>query len=276
MNIKASLTALALTAALSAPMASAEIWSNTEVQLQAGGEFETQGGFGKSTGTITTFQHAGGWEYGDNFFFVDHSQYSGKNSTPDSAEFYGEWYSNFSLGAMTGSDLSFGPVKDIGLVAGFNYAPEVDSSWVLPGMRLALDLPGFAFAQFDITAFVHASGADSSLAGDFGAPFSIIDEDTSFMVDFAWALPFKLGSTSWSFEGHAEYIDGRTQVNNFGTTELESWILIQPQIRLDVGELIGTPSNRLFAGIEYQYWKNKLGAKGVDDNTVQFLAVWRF
>jgi len=96
------------------------------------------------------------------------------------------------------------------------------------------------------------------------------------MVDFAWALPFKLGSTSWSFEGHAEYIDGRTQVNNFGTTELESWILIQPQVRLDVGELIGTPSNRLFAGIEYQYWKNKLGMKGVDDNTVQFLAVWRF
>ncbi len=275
MRITATLTALALTAALSTPMASAEIWGNTEVQIQAGGEFEH--GFGnQSTGTITTFQHAGGWEYGDNFFFVDHSQYSGKNGYNDSAEFYGEWYSNFSLGAMTGSDLSFGPVKDIGLVAGFNYAPEVDSSWVLPGMRLALDLPGFAFAQFDITAFVHASGADSSLAGDFGAPFSIIDEDTSFMVDFAWALPFKLGSTSWSFEGHAEYIDGRTQVNNFGTTELESWILIQPQVRLDVGELIGTPSNRLFAGIEYQYWKNKLGMKGVDDNTVQFLAVWRF
>jgi len=276
MKITASLTALALTAALSAPMASAEIWGNTEVQLQAGGEFENVGMPGTKTGTITTFQHAGGWEYGDNFFFVDHSQYSGKGNLPDSAEFYGEWYSNFSLGAMTGSDLSFGPVKDIGLVAGFNYAPEVDSSWVLPGMRLALDLPGFAFAQFDITAFIHANGADSSLAGNFGAPFSIIDEDTSFMVDFAWALPFKLGSTSWSFEGHAEYIDGRTQVNNFGTTELESWILIQPQVRLDVGELIGTPSNRLFAGIEYQYWKNKLGAKGVDDNTVQFLAVWRF
>jgi len=117
MRITATLTALALTAALSTPMASAEIWGNTEVQIQAGGEFEH--GFGnQSTGTITTFQHAGGWEYGDNFFFVDHSQYSGKNGYNDSAEFYGEWYSNFSLGAMTGSDLSFGPVKDIGLVAG--------------------------------------------------------------------------------------------------------------------------------------------------------------
>ncbi|WP_019028620.1 hypothetical protein [Colwellia piezophila] len=275
MNIRASLTALALTAALSAPMASAEIWSNTEVQLQAGGEFEH--GFGQqSTGTITTFQHAGGWEYGDNFFFVDHSQYSGKNGVADSAEFYGEWYSNFSLSAMTGADVSFWGVKDVGLVAGFNYAPEVDSSWVLPGVTFALDLPGFAFATLNVSAFMHLSGADESYYQDFNSPFKIIDEDTSFMVDLAWAMPFKLGSTSWSFEGHLEYIDGRTQRNNFGTDELESWILFQPQVRLDVGELIGTPSNRLFAGIEYQYWKNKLGMKGVDDNTVQFLAVWRF
>jgi len=276
MKVSASLIALTLTAVLNAPMASAETWGSTEVQLQAGGEFESTGAPGQSTGTITTFQHAGGWEYGDNFFFVDHTRYSGKNGLPDSAEMYGEWYSHFSLGAITGKDLSFGPIKDIGLVAGVNYAPEVDSTWALPGMRLTLDLPGFAFSQLNITAYMHASGADSSLAGNFNAPFSIIDEDTSYMVDFSWAYPFAIGSTNWSIEGHIEYIDGRTQVNNFGTTELESWILFQPQVRLDVGELIGTPSNRLFAGIEYQYWKNKLGAKGVDDNTVQFLAVWRF
>jgi nucleoside-specific outer membrane channel protein Tsx len=275
MKISASLTALALTAALNTQIASAEIWGNTEVQLQALGELERVGTGGTADTTIITFQHAGGWEYGDNFFFMDYSRYSVNNDAnfpvSDSSELYGEWYSNFSLSAITGNDLSFGPVKDIGLVAGFNYAPEVDSAWVLPGVRFALDLPGFAFAQIDVTGYMHQGGgsADSSV-------FTVVDEDSSFMIDFAWAYPFKIGSTSWSFEGHAEYIDGRTQVNNFGTTELESWILIQPQVRLDVGELMGTPSNRLFAGIEYQYWKNKLGTKGVDDNTVQFLAVWRF
>lgn len=275
MKISASLTALALTAALNTPMASAENWGNTEVQLQALGELERVGNGGTADTTIITFQHAGGWEYGDNFFFMDYSRYSensnGNFPVDDSSELYGEWYSNFSLGAITGNDLSFGPVKDIGLVAGFNYAPEVDSAWVLPGVRFSLDLPGFAFAQIDVTGYMHQGGgsADSPV-------FTVVDEDSSFMIDFAWAYPFKIGSTSWSFEGHAEYIDGRTQVNNFGTIELESWILIQPQVRLDVGELMGTPSNRLFAGIEYQYWKNKLGTKGVDDNTVQFLAVWRF
>jgi len=276
MKFSKTILATAMGAALVTGSVNAEIWGNTEVQLQAGGELHVDGGFGKGTGTITTFQHAGGWEYGDNFFFIDHTSLSGKGDTKDRNEFYGEWYSNFSLGAITGNDLSFGPVKDLGIVAGFNYAPEVDSSWVLPGVRFALDLPGFAFAQIDVTAYIHATGGDSSLAGDFSAPFTILDEDTSFMIDFSWAYPFKIGNTSWSIEGHLEYIDGRSQTNNFGTTELESWILFQPQVRLDVGELIGAPSQRLFAGIEYQYWKNKLGAKGVDDNTVQFLAVWRF
>jgi nucleoside-specific outer membrane channel protein Tsx len=275
MKISAPLTALALTVALNAPMVSAEIWGNTEVQLQALGELERVGTGGTADTTIITFQHAGGWEYGDNFFFMDYSRYSVNNDAnfpvADSSELYGEWYSNFSLGAISGNDLSFGPVKDIGIVAGFNFAPEVDSAWVLPGVRFALDLPGFAFAQIDVTGYIHQGGgsADSPV-------FTVVDEDSSFMVDFAWAYPFKIGSTSWSIEGHLEYIDGRTQVNNFGTTELDSWILFQPQIRLDLGEVLGHKAQRLFVGVEYQYWKNKLGEKGTDDNAAQFLAVWRF
>jgi len=275
MKISVPLTALALTAALNAPMVNAEIWGNTEVQLQALGELERVGTGGTADTTIITFQHAGGWEYGDNFFFMDYSRYSVNNDAnfpvADSSELYGEWYSNFSLGAISGNDLSFGPVKDIGVVAGFNFAPEVDSAWILPGVRFALDLPGFAFAQIDVTGYIHQGGgsADSPV-------FTVVDEDSSFMVDFAWAYPFKIGSTSWSIEGHLEYIDGRTQVNNFGTTELESWILFQPQIRLDLGEVLGQKAQRLFVGIEYQYWKNKLGEKGTDDNAAQLLAVWRF
>ncbi|WP_229380902.1 outer membrane protein OmpK [Shewanella psychropiezotolerans] len=264
-----------MSSALISTSASAELWSNTEVQLQAFGELERVGTGGTADTTIITFQHAGGWEYGDNFFFVDYSRYKVNNNAnfpvDDSSEFYGEWYSNFSLGAITGNDLSFGPVKDIGLVAGFNFAPEVDSMWVLPGVRFSLDLPGFAFAQIDVTGYMHQGGGSAS-----SPVFTVVDEDSSFMVDFAWAYPFKLGSTSWSIEGHLEYIDGRQQTSSFGTTDLEYWILFQPQLRLDLGEVLGTKANQLFVGIEYQYWKNKLGENGTDDNTAQFLAVWRF
>ena len=143
--------------------------------------------------------------------------------------------------------------------------------WLLPGVRFALDLPGFAFAQVDITGYTHQGGGSA-----LSPVFTVIDEDSSFMVDFAWAYPFKIGSTSWSIEGHLEYIDGRQQINNFGTVELESWVLFQPQIRLDLGEVLGNTPGKIFVGIEYQYWKNKLGEKGTNDNSAQFLAVWRF
>lgn len=272
--LKASVTAFAV-AALTVNSVSAETWSNTEVQLQAFGELERVGTGGTADTTIITLQHAGGWEYGDNFFFIDHSRYNVNNDAnfpvEDSSEFYGEWYSNFSIGAITGKKLAFGPVKDVGIVAGANFAPEIDSMWLLPGVRFALDLPGFAFAQVDITGYTHQGGGSA-----LSPVFTVIDEDSSFMVDFAWAYPFKIGSTSWSIEGHLEYIDGRQQINNFGTVELESWVLFQPQIRLDLGEVLGNTPGKIFVGIEYQYWKNKLGEKGTNDNSAQFLAVWRF
>jgi nucleoside-specific outer membrane channel protein Tsx len=252
-----------------------ETWSKTEVQLQAFGELERVGTGGTAEATILTFQHAGGWEYGDNFFFVDHSRHSVNNdanfAVADSSEFYGEWYSSFSLGAISGNDLSLGIVKDFSLVIGSNFAPEVDSMWVLPGVKLSLDLTGFAFASVTVTGFMHQGGGDSN-----SQVFTIVDEDSSFMVDFAWAYPFKIGSMNWTIEGHLEYINGRTQTSNFRTAELESWVLFQPQVRLDLGEVLGYKAGKLFAGIEYQYWKNKLGEKGTDDNALQMLIVWRF
>ncbi|MCW8833609.1 MAG: hypothetical protein OQK03_09845, partial [Colwellia sp.] len=265
MNILKSvaISVVAITA-LTSTTVSAEAWGYTEVQLQAFGELERVGTGGTADATIITFQHAGGWEYGDNFFFIDHARYSVNNDAnfpvEDHSEFYGEWYSNFSLSAITGNDIAFGLVKDVGLVVGGNFAPEVDSAWFLPGVRFSLDLPGFAFAQVSVTSYIHQGGGSAS-----SPVFTVVDEDNSYMIDFAWAYPFKIGSTSWSIEGHLEYIDGRQQTNSFGTTELESWVLFQPQIRLDLGEVLGTEKNRLFVGIEYQYWKNKLGEKGTDD-----------
>lgn len=273
-----SLNKLAATIAISAVASTgaiAENWSNTEVHFQYG-ELERAGtGGGTADTTIITLQHAGGWEYGDNFFFFDHLDYSSNENgdfpEKDSTELYGEWYSNFSLGAITGNEIKFGIVKDMGIIAGFNYAPEVDSWWFLPGVRFSLDLPGFAFANLDVTAYQHQGGGDAS-----SSAFTVVDEGDSFMVDFNWAYPFKIGSTSWSFEGHIEYIDGRDQVTNFGSGELESWVLAQPQLRFDLGEALGNKAGQLFIGIEYQYWDNKLGEDGTKDNEAQLLAVWNF
>jgi len=51
--------------------------------------------------------------------------------------------------------------------------------------------------------------------------------------------------------------------------------LAQAQVRWDAGNAFFDVKDRLFLGIEYQYWNNKLGTQE-KDNTVQALAVWRF
>ena len=71
---------------LTAPPVQAADWSTTELQLQYGTlDVPFVGG---DTDTLTvTLQHASGWKYGDNFFFVDWLM-----ADNDTRDVYGEWY----------------------------------------------------------------------------------------------------------------------------------------------------------------------------------------
>ena len=59
-----------------------------------------------------------------------------------------------------------------------------------------IDVP--SFANLDLTAYMD----DSEGVVSGGAP----QESSSFMVDFSFARPFKLGERSLSVAGHIEYI----------------------------------------------------------------------
>ena len=246
----------ALLATTFAVSSQAAIWSSSEVHYSSGDYLNFKTDKHDVTTSILTFQHASGHQYGKNFFFIDHSR-SDKGSG-----FYGEWYSTFSLGAITGSDMSFGMVKDVGLLAGLNLAPGTSSMYTLPGVSLALDLPGFAFANLDITGYNNIKTN--------GSP----GEESSYMLDFNWAYPFKAGGLSWSVEGHAEYIAGRDMKD--GSDPLEDWILMQPQVRMDLGEALGNEPGNFFVGVEYQYWKNKYGVKDKNESMLQLQTVWNF
>ena len=249
----------ALLATTFAVSSQAAIWSSSEVHYSSG-DYIGSGGKHDLSATVLTFQHASGHKYGKNFFFVDHTR------SDTGSSFYGEWYSTFSLGAITGSDMSFGMVKDVGLLAGLNLAPGTSSMYTLPGVSLALDLPGFAFANLDITGYNNIKTNGTS------------GEESSYMLDFNWAYPFKMAGGSWSIEGHAEFIAGRDQINKYSkpTDKLENWILIQPQLRFDLGEALGNDAGNFYVGLEYQYWKNKLGQKDKNESTMQLLTVWNF
>ena len=266
-------TAIA-TSAFWAPSTFSADWSSTELHYQYGNlkkAFQGGGSASETGGTsVLTMQHTSGWKYGDNFFFVDHSSYGqtdvdNQNSTPSQSELYAEYYANFSLKKITGHDFKLGFIDDIGLVAGLNMAPEIDALYYLPGVRLIFDIPGFNFANLDITARIQ----------DGPTRFSVKEKDT-YMFDFSWAYPLAIARTRWSIEGHVEYTHAAEQsINGVRIDDRESWLLAQVQFRLDMGHFWGNP-DQLFLGMEYQYWRNKLGDPDTDERVPQLFLAWRF
>lgn len=216
------------------------------------------------TGTvILTMQHASMWKFGDNFFFVDFLDDGGDDGFNEK-DAYGEWYSNLSLGKITGKDLAFGPFADFGVFGGVALGTDANFRQWLPGARIAWDLTGFIFLNMDLMY-----GIDGGKGVEGGSPPEL---GGRFVLDINGLLPFDLGSLAFSITGHAEYAGATT--DEFGN-HVPSSILAQPQLRWDVGQTLGGSANGLYAGIEYQYWSNKLGTE-VDESVIQLLVIWGF
>ena len=242
----------------------ADDWSTTEAHLQYGNlATPTFAGGGDSKTLILTLQHASSWMYGDNFFFVDFL--NGNDPNFNDNDIYAEFFANLSLNKMRRKEMWSGTLKDLGFLVGINWASQAKSRKYLPGIRLALDVPKFDFANVDITLYID----DSAGVMRGGAPA----EDDSFMVDFNWALPFNIGRHEFSVEGHVEYIGQRE--NELGDT-VKWWILGQPQFRYDLGKAVFDKPGQLFVGVELQFWINKLGDGDTNEFAPQALLVWRF
>lgn len=227
-------------------------WSITELHYQYGRLKQPFLQQPEANTSVVTFQHANGWRYGNNFLFFDTLMpHQGK------MDYYGEYYGSLSLSKLTGVNFAAGPIKDIGLLMGVNWAPTPGMLKYLPGLRISWDFPGVTFLNTDITAYVDYSDRN-------------IKENDNFMIDINGQYPFKLFNANFSIEGHAEYIGERR--NQFG--QVHAWFFSQIQVRYDIGELLLKKSKKVFIGTEWQYWSHKFGSN-VEENVAQALLVWR-
>ena len=250
----AALVSLVLATGTAAP-------AQTEFHLQYGELLNPFSATGEAT-LVLTIQRASGWQFGDSFFFVDYLDDGGEDGFND-REFYAEWYPTLSLGKLSGRQLRLGPMADLSLVAGINAGGDGKVVKYLPGLRASWEVPGFLFLNTDATAYID----DNAGLAAGGPPAT----GNSLMLDVSWALPLEVGGQSLAIAGHAEYVGGSTDELDGA---VRGWILAQPQFTWDMGRtLLGTPG-RLLAGIEYQYWRNKLGTDG-QESTAQLLLVWR-
>ncbi|MBH0057602.1 nucleoside-binding protein [Pseudoalteromonas sp. SWXJZ94C] len=262
MKIKNVLPLLALSTCVFTNPTFAANWSSTALHINNGNQknpFTEQ----KSDTTVYSVQHASGYDYGDNFFFIDYSKDDIDDDYQD-ADFYAEWYSTISLSVITGKKISSGALLDVGLTAGINVAGDAKVMKYLPGVKLSWDIPGFYFFQTLVTAYID----DSEGVAKGGAPI----ETNSWMFDAAFEYPFTIGSQKFSFKGHAEYIAERE--DEFGN-KVRAWILAQPIVTWDLGHAFKMKENTLLLGMEWQYWHNKLGTD-VTESVPQIHVEWTF
>jgi len=229
-------------------------WSSTNAQFLNGDDFIIPGIVGDIEKNILTLEHASGWKYGDNFFFVDVT-----NGDGTASELYGEFNPRFSFGKLNEWKPD-GFVRDLLLAAQWNFGKDDagNVSAYLVGIGFDLAVPKAAFFQLNL--YQRSEHNDQV--------FGRTNDDT-WQLNVAGLFPFNLGGSSWSVGGFADYVG---KVNGpFG--ENEAHLLIVPQLLLDVGAMAGSPGV-IQAGIEYSYWKNKFGVDGETERVVQLMVKW--
>jgi nucleoside-specific outer membrane channel protein Tsx len=224
-------------------------WTSSNIQYLHGSGYL----LGAKDRDIVTIEHSDGWQYGQNFLFIDTIHHDDKSDAV-SWEAYGEAYSYFSGSKITGLAFNFGPIKDLGLTLGINAGSQPSQTpfrAYLAGVSLQFDLPLFKFLQVDFLAYKNANLSS-----------------TSFQITPSWELPFQLAGLPMSFRGFMDYVAT-------GGSGDASTVLFQPQLLLDVGNFIDH-KNQLMLGVEYQYWHNKFGLQNLDESLPQAVAMLRF
>ncbi|MGZ4999561.1 MAG: hypothetical protein ACXV7F_04615, partial [Methylomonas sp.] len=114
-------------------------WSSSDIQYLHGSGYL----LGSKDRDIVTIEHSDGWQFGQNYFFVDTTSHDNAQD-PVSLEAYGEAYTFFSASKITGLSFVYGPIKDIGITLGFNAGSQPESSpfrAYLAGGSLIIDAP---------------------------------------------------------------------------------------------------------------------------------------
>lgn len=252
----AALAAFALPACLTAP-ADAAVWSSTNVEYLYGWNWDPS--MGDEARGVITLEHASGFAYGDNFFFLDITHPTGRNKTFESV--YGQWDPRVSLGKIANAKLGFGPVGDVLLTGELGYgavpAPGVFQREYNYGLGFDIKMPGFAY--FAINFWVHDT------------PYH---EGVTYQISPYWGAPFHIGTVGFMAEGFLDFVGPEGKAGeDLGRSE--PYLITQPRFLLDVGSLWKKEGN-LYAGTEVAVWWNEFGVKDKNEFVPQAMVKWVF
>lgn len=260
--IRRTTTCLAILLAIMACDVHAATWSDFAIGWRTGSDYRepfNPEAIGKN---IFSFTYAGGHRYGSQFFNLDllksdrHDPAS-LDGRSGALEAYAIYRYTLDFGKLRQRMLSFGPVRSVGLTAGFDWNSKNDIAynsrkrmWVL-GPTLIWNVPGH------LNTSLLLAGESNAPSGPY-PPVSNVRGRYTYkthpMLAIDWGIP--LGERL-SFEGFANFIaaKGRNETGQATGPETN----IDMRLMLDAGAMLGARPRVFTVGIEYQFWNNKFG-----------------
>ena len=195
---------------------------------------------------VLTIEHVAGTSWGDSFFFLDHMRAAGDTSN------YAEWSPRISVGKLSGSSLTFGPVKDVLFTSTIEMS-SLQTNY-LYGVATDLTVPGFNYLNLNFYRRNNDGLADN------------------WQLTATWALPFTLGSQQFLYDGFMDW--------SSASADQSASMNLTSQLKWALHPVLGW-KNKLYVGIEYVYWRNKYGiadspAFRTNESNVNFLLKGHF
>lgn len=263
MTTKTVLLSACATFLLSCAAAQAADWSDTAISWRYGTRFAEPYNPEHIKKHIFALSHASGYKYGSNFFNVDLLQSdktdpASLTQSEGAQEAYVVYRHTLDLGALSGRELRYGPIKGVGLTLGFDWNTKNDIGYnsrkrmLVAGPTLMWDVPAGFFNTGIL--LLRESNAPSGAFPPISNVNGRYTYDTHAMLAVTWAIPV---AERLAFEGYGNYIGakGRDEVGNPTGPETN----VDMALMYDIGVGFGQPKNRFRVGLEYQFWNNKFG-----------------
>lgn len=229
-------------------------WSDTSLALSHGTKFAEPYAGNNVAKNIYSFKHISGDKYGTNFFNADLLQSNSQDKVSGGAEGAQEVYAvyrrMFDLQKVTGKTYAFGPVKNVGVTAGFDWNTKNDGYASKKRMLVA----GPTFMMDVKNGFLNVSllALDESNAPNTHVRYHYKNHAD---LNFVWGLA--TGVNNLSFEGWADFIESKGKDEDGNATKPETHIYAT--LMYDVSAPVGASKNTFKVGAGYEYWKNKFG-----------------
>jgi nucleoside-specific outer membrane channel protein Tsx len=213
-----------------------ELWSNNSLTLLHGNDYEV----GDNKKTVLTGEHVSGHTWGDVFVFVDRLHHYNN----DNHETYGEFGANFTL---------FKPqhdfIKETYLATQWEFASQFSQQThnYLAGVGMNLNVPGTQYFKVNLYRRFNDHGQNN------------------MQLTLAWSRPFKSGIL---YDGFIDAINS--------TSTSSAGFNFTSQLKYDIGQHFSYKANKLFAGVEYVFWKHKYGIDGITEKNANLLLKWHF